>query len=137
MVRAQLAAAGPLLLSDLVVGEPGRKNSGPVLCVDGRLLGRAAHALVEIRRQRGGPEPSVQFELAAAGEAAPRQVTGASLRGSAGSDRLVAEATLELGPLESGRYELTAVVLLPDGTEAGRVARPIELFSLAPALPPE
>jgi VWFA-related protein len=136
-VTAQLTTAGPLRLSDLVVGEPGRRSSGPVLCVDGRLLGRTAHALVEIRRSPDGPEPSVQFELAAAGEVAPRQVTGATLRRATAPDRLLAEATLDLGPLEVGRYELRAVVLLPDGGEAGRVARPIELFSLAPALPPE
>jgi hypothetical protein len=39
-----------------------------------------------------------------------------------------AEATLDLGSLAPGRYELRAVVLAPDGTEAGRVVRPLELL---------
>jgi VWFA-related protein len=127
-VTARLEPAGPLLLSSLVVGELGRRESGAVLCVDGRLLGRSAHALVELHGSPSGPEPSVQFELAAASEAAARFVTGAALRRSAGPDRFVAEATLELGSLDAGRYELRAVVLLPDGSEAGRVTRPVELL---------
>jgi hypothetical protein len=96
--------------------------------VDGRLLGRTARAVVEVRG--AAVPPSVQYELAAAGEAGPRLMTGATVRARSEPGCHNAEATLDLGSLQPGRYELRAVVLLPDGTEAGRVLRPIELSAV-------
>jgi VWFA-related protein len=124
-IEARLKPAGALLLSDLLVAEPGRRDAGPVICVDGRLLGRTARAVLEVRGAVA--PPSVQYEVAPAGETGARLMAGASVRPIAEPGCYNAEATLDLGPLEAGRYELRAVVLLPDGSEAGRVVRPIEL----------
>jgi hypothetical protein len=48
-VEARLRPAAGLLLSDLLLSEPGRRDSGPVVSVDGRLVGRSARALLEVR----------------------------------------------------------------------------------------
>jgi hypothetical protein len=70
----------------------------------------------------------VQYELAAAGEPGVRLMTNALVRPSAEPACYTAGATLDLGSLAPGPYELRAVVLSPDGTEAGRVVRPLELL---------
>ena len=73
--------------------------------------------------------PSVQYEVAVAGEPGARLMTGASVRPTAEPGCYNAESTLDLGSLEAGRYELRAVVLLADGSEAGRIVRPLELLA--------
>jgi hypothetical protein len=125
-VEAGLKPAGSLRLSDLLVSEPGRRESGPVVSVDGRLLGRSVRAALEVRLATA--EPAVQYELAAAGEPGVRLMTNALVRPSAEPACYTAGATLDLGSLAPGPYELRAVVLSPDGTEAGRVVRPLELL---------
>jgi VWFA-related protein len=125
-VQAALKAVGSLRLSDLLVAEPGRRDSGPLVNVDGQLLARAVRVLLEVRS--AAVEPTVRFELAAAGEPVARLTTDALVQPRAEPASYNADATLDLGSLEPGRYELRAVVLLPDGTEAGRVVRPLELL---------
>jgi hypothetical protein len=49
-VDARLKTAGALPLSDVLLAEPGRRDSGTVLCVDGRLAGRTVRAFVEITK---------------------------------------------------------------------------------------
>jgi hypothetical protein len=123
---ARLQPAGGLLLSDLLVAEPGRRESGQAMNVDGRLLGRTARAVLEVRAV--ATPPSVQFELAPAGEPGASLMAGAVVRPTAEPGCYNAEATLDLASVEAGRYELRAVVLLANGSEAGRVVRPLELL---------
>jgi hypothetical protein len=85
-----------------------------------------ARAVLEIRGAAAAP--SVQYEVAAAGEPGPRLMTAAGVRPTGEPGCFNAEATLDLGPLPAGRYELRAVVLLPDGGEAGRVSRTLGLL---------
>ncbi|HYN04335.1 MAG TPA: VWA domain-containing protein [Vicinamibacteria bacterium] len=125
-VVARLQPAGGLLLSDLLVAEPGRRESGQAMNVDGRLLGRTARAVLEVRA--AATPPSVQFELAPAGEPGASLMAGAVVRPTAEPGCYNAEATLDLASVEAGRYELRAVVLLANGSEAGRVVRPLELL---------
>jgi hypothetical protein len=121
-VDARLKTAGALLLSDVLLAEPGRRDSGTVLCVDGRLAGRTVRAFVEIQAPGGASAPSVQFELAVAGKEEAGFLTGAAVRPEAAPGRFAAEATLDLVSLEPGPHELRAVVLV-DGQEVGRVVR--------------
>ncbi len=125
-VEAALKAAGGLRLSDMLVAEPGRRDSGPVVNVDGQLLARAVRVLLEVRSATA--EPTVRFELAAVGEPLARLTTAALVRPRAEPASYNADAALDLGSLAPGRYELRAVVLRTDGTEAGRIVRSLELL---------
>jgi hypothetical protein len=125
-VEGALKGVGNLQLSDVVVAEPGRRDSGPVVNVDGQLLARAVRVLLEIRS--ANVEPAVRFELAAAGEPVARLATDALVRPRAEPASYDAGATLDIDSLAPGRYELRTIVLLPDGTEAGRCIRPLELL---------
>jgi VWFA-related protein len=122
---ARLRPAGGLVLSDLLVAEPGRRASGTALTVDGRLVGRAVRTALEI----GGASdpPTVQLELVPSGGDGPVLVGGASVRATAEPGRFSAEAFLDLASLAPGQYELRALVL-KDGTELGRVARLLTLL---------
>lgn len=125
-LEARLQSAHGLRLSDLLVSEPGRRASGQALSVDGRLLGRTAHCLLEIHGSPG--PPSAQYELRTPGSALARLVSNAMIRPTTQPGSYSAEASLDLGSLEPGRYELHAVASLPDGSEAGRQVRPLELL---------
>jgi hypothetical protein len=100
-VDAQLKPAGSLWLSDLLVSEPGRRDAGRVVSVDGRLLGRTARAALEVRGAAAAP--SVQFELAAAGEEGPRLMAPATVRPRSEPGCYNAEAMLDLSSPEPGR----------------------------------
>jgi len=113
-----------LTVSDLLVTEPGRQASAQAVCVDGRTVGRAARALLEVRG--AAAPPSVQLEVAGAGGSVV-WMTAARVRPTGEPGVYDADATLDLASLDPGRYELQAVVLLDDGTEAARVARPLQL----------
>jgi VWFA-related protein len=125
-LEVRLRPAGGALLSDLLVAEPGRRASGMALTVDGRLVGRAVRTALEIRGAT--TPPTVQLEVVPAGGDAPVLVGGASVRATAEPGRLSAEAFLDLASLAPGRYDLRALVLKADGTEVGRVVRPVELL---------
>ncbi|MFN8092417.1 MAG: VWA domain-containing protein [Vicinamibacteria bacterium] len=99
---------------------PGR---GPGVCVDGRMLGRAARALVEVRG--AAAPPTVQIEVASGDSVVWMASARVQPTGEAGV--FDADASLDLGPLDAGRYEVRAVVFLADGTESARVSRPLVL----------
>jgi VWFA-related protein len=125
-VDARLVPARGLQLSDLLVSEPGRRASGPVISVDGRLLGRTARSVLEVRSAAG--PPSVQYEVGMPGATGARLMANATVHPTTELGCYNAEVNLDLGSLEAGRYELRAVTFLPDGSEAGRLVRPLELL---------
>ena len=110
-------------VSDLLITEPGRQGAAQGVCVDGRTLGRAARALVEVRG--AAAPPTVQIEVASGDSVV--WMTSARVQPTGEAGVFDADATLDLGPLDAGRYEVRAVVFLADGTESARVSRPLVL----------
>ena len=125
LIDVRLRPAGPLLLSDLMVADTGRRESGLMVNVDGRLLGRDASVLLEV--SGAATQPTVQFELVRAGESSAELMANARLRARDGAGRFDATAVLGLGGLAAGSYELRALVL-QDGQEVGRAVRTVELL---------
>jgi VWFA-related protein len=124
-VDARLRPAGSLLLSDLVVADRTRRESGTMATVDGRLLGRSASVLLEVAGAQ--VTPAVQFELTPERGGAADLVEAASVRPRDQPGRFDAAALLNLAAFAAGRYELRAIVF-QDGQEIGRAARAIELL---------
>ena len=124
-VDARLRPAGSLLLSDLVVADRARRESGTMATVDGRLLGRSASVLLEVAGAQ--VTPAVQFEFAPEGGSAADLVEAAIVRPRDQPGRFDAAALLNLAAFAAGRYELRAIVF-QDGREVGRAVRAIELL---------
>ena len=132
-VLARFHPAGDVVLSDLMLAEPGRRaGSKQALNVDGTVVGRTLRAYLEIRAA-GGPgvlAPVVRFEVAPAPsggtEAPARLLRDAQVRAEVAEGRWSAEASLDLEALPPGEYIVRALALR-DGTAAGSVTRPLRL----------
>lgn len=118
--QADLASAGPLKVSGLVLGAAADGSFKP------RLQFSTEPAAIGYLELYGAPprsvEVAVRMEIAATDEGAPLAATAATIEKTADASRRIVIGPLALGALSPGDYIVRALVTI-DGRPAGRVTR--------------
>jgi len=117
---ARLTPAGPLQLSDLIVGI--NDGTGFMPAMAATETARELSGFVEIYGAPPAGEPGVRLEIAADLRAEPLRSNAMTVVPTDDPTRRLAEGWVPVGTLPSGEYLVRAIVSL-DGREVGRVSR--------------
>jgi len=120
-IEAELAPAGPLALSSMMVGLSRGGGFSPRFQFGSEPV---ALAYVEIYGQTGGAPVSMAIEIATAPNGPARVSIPGAVAETRSSDRRLATAAIPIGGLAPGDYVVRAVVSM-EGQPSGRVVRTI------------
>ena len=128
--RAQLSSAGPLRVTDLLIGERlNPRSEGVTPAVAGDISADALHGYVELYgdAEHALRDTTVAIEIASTAESrAIESVEARFAPAAANPNRRTAEAVVPVALLPPGDYVARAVISV-NGREAGRVHRPFRV----------
>jgi tetratricopeptide (TPR) repeat protein len=138
--RAQLASAGQVRATDLLIAESATRPDARVIpAVAGVFTSDSLHAYLELYSDAPDVLEKATVTMEVAADEQSRPLDGAEARmqpiSPQSPDRRTAEAAVAIALLPPGDYVARAVINI-DGRKAGQITRPFTIASAAPSMTP-